>query len=110
MVFGLNKLKKAFTSKKSNTDIEILRNRRYCNRMKYLLVTLRNQYKSKYLQVLASGKHKGTHDEQEIFISTLSAKIPDPTEMLEDSMRKQFLKDFPQYADHVKTYCVEILD
>ena len=90
---------------KKETDVEILKSKEYTNRMKYMLITLRDQEKLKYRQLVTSQVHKKPLYEQEMFFFKLSEKMPNKNALTESNMQKEFLKDYPQHEKFVKKYC-----
>lgn len=102
MVNILNKIKSKFTGE---SDVEVLKNTSYCNRMKYMLITLRHKHKAKYIQIVGSRVHKKSITEQEMFFIKLGEHFKEPKDLLELNMKKEFLKDFPQHKLFVKKYC-----
>lgn len=90
---------------KKETDVEILKSKKYTNRMKYMLITLRDQEKLKYRQLITSQVHKKELYEQEVFFFKLSEKMPKKHALMEANMEKDFIADYPQYEKYVKKYC-----
>jgi hypothetical protein len=104
----LQNIKKKF---ERESDVDILKNPLYSNRMKFILITLRDKYKSKYAEVIASRYHKKTIVKQDRFINELGLRAKHPLEYHETSMRKQFLKDYPKYRKLVRINClVELVE
>lgn len=104
----LQNIKKKF---ERESDDAILKNPLYSNRMKFMLITLRDQRKTIYAELIASRYHKKSISKQDRFINELGLRAKNPLEYHETSMRKQFLKDYPKYRKAVRLNClVELVE